>query len=144
MKTYGKYFVLCLFLTLSLSVNAQSEKKEGNQDLRSSDQQFALIVVKNESNNVRLLRNNMKEFVLLFGQGEKQVRLRLSTERMREVDTEFVQKYFLVNFVLGKAQKKCTEAYQLILRGEKVSICDSEEKKVVEAKKLLSFLNGLR
>jgi hypothetical protein len=134
---------ILLFLT-SLVSHAQNGKKANNSDLRNNDTMFSLEVTGNVQKNVVLVRNNMKEFVLLFGQGDKQSRLRLSSQRMREVDTEFVQRYFQVSLVLGDDKAKCDELYRLILRGDKAIVCKHQAEKVKEVEKLLSYFNGLK
>lgn len=135
--------IYILILLTSLVSHAQNEKKADNSDLRNNDTMFSLEVTGNVQKNVVLVRNNMKEFVLLFGQGDKQSRLRLSSERMREVDTEFVQRYFQVSLVLGEDKARCDELYRLILRGDKAVVCKHQAEKVKEVEKLLSYFNGL-
>lgn len=136
--------VTVLLFLISLASSAQNEKKADNSDLRNNDTMFSLEVTANVQKNVVLVRNNMKEFVLLFGQGDKQSRLRLNSNKMREVDTEFVQRYFQVSLVLGEDKGKCDEIYRLILRGDKAIVCKHQTKKIKEVEKLLSYFGGLK
>lgn len=126
-------------MVMCFSISAQ--EKESNQDLRKDGTLFKLSDIKSKS-AFRLMHNNLKEYYLQKNDNAKG-RLRLSTDKMREIDSEFVQKFFIVKHVLGQnSQKKCDKAYEMMLRGEPVVVCSGEEKKVAEVKKLMTYLNG--
>lgn len=132
-----------LFLIVfTLAVFAQ--EKEDNTDLRNNEIMFSITHQKKSENNIALVRNNQREFVLLYGDGDKQSRLRLSTDKMREVDTQFVQSYFQISLVLEADKSKCEAMYELLLRGDKTIVCKTDEKKIAEVNKLLSYFGGLK
>lgn len=141
---YKNIFITALVI-LNISTGfTQQEKKESNNDFRNNDEMFSLRELSNSKNNIMLMRNNQQEFVVLYGEGDSQARLRLDSQKMREVDTEFVQKFFQITYVLGSNEGKCDELYQLSLRGEKSKVCASETAKIDEVKKLLSYFIGLK
>jgi hypothetical protein len=135
---------LCSISFVSFS-QGNSPVKANNGDLRNDEELFSIQEYGKTGQKVRyvqLVMNNKKEYTLFSIVNKELTRLRLSTVKMKEVDSSFVKKYFSLSYELAaySSKEKCVISYELNLRGDKVQVCHGEEKKADKADSLITFL----
>lgn len=136
-----KFFLFVMLCYLPLVGYGQTATK--NNDLRKRYNLFLIKDMQGRKTFVyKMNSSNNGQFNFIQEEENKIIgQKKVNSADAQKLDDLFVDKFISFKYLMNKKnEKECKESFYLNLRGEELSICNTEKEKIKEVKKLLEKL----
>ena len=119
------------------------EQKTQNNDLRSFKNLFEIRSLEDEGVGYKLnVINNDQYIVIYSATNENQ---RISAGESEKIDNKFVSEFIKMKYSMERISKGiCFKSYELVMRGEKHTICKDEINKMKMIKEIITSLDSYK
>ena len=136
-------FTLLFMLSIpraEAQANDVQNLKTRNNDLRV---EHAVFELKSHSDDFQYSLFSSGDNQYFVDYGEKNKRVKVSSQFAEKVDTEFVKNFIEIKYGMNAFQYKvCKEAFTLVMRGEEHRVCDKEKEKLTTINKMVKSLKS--
>lgn len=137
-----KIILVFIFLVSTSTVFAQA--KTANNDLRGGVELFSINYAEKSKENLRLVLVRSvsgAHSIISLEKSNKLESQKLDTDTAKNLDEKFADDFINLKYMMAAPLKvKCQSVVTLIMRGEKLSVCKSDEVRVSQISKMINSL----
>ena len=131
------YVVAFLIIFQTQFIHAQ-EDRASNNDLRGRQ---VLFTIEHKGHNYSLTRSSAGDHSLIMGEKDKLKHTKISSQTAGVLDDEIAAEFINLKYFMGEL-KTCKKPAQIEMRGEKLSVCPDDKKRVTKVAQLVKTIES--
>ena len=119
------------------------EQKTRNNDLRSFKNLFEIKSLEDEGVGYKLNVINNDQYIVIYSASNENQRI--SSVESEKIDNKFVSEFIKMKYSMNRVSKGvCFESFELVMRGERHTVCKDEINKMKIIKEIIASLDELK